>query len=182
IHDDDTTVKLRVAGASRTSKAHLWAAIGDADYPYVVFDFTTDYSSAGPEKFFKGYKGYLQADALAQYEGLYGFDKIKHVCCWAHARRKFVTAAEGGDERADQPLELSRKLYAIERELPPLLLPSDDPVKQQQRQQREEERRRQREQQARPVLDEIKKWLDEHKDKVLPKSALGKAIGYALNN
>jgi hypothetical protein len=150
-------VKLRVAGARSTSKAHLWAGIGDADYPYVVFDFTADYSSAGPEKFFKGYKGYLQADAPAQYEGLYGADKVKHVCCWAHARRKFVAAVEDGDERGKAVLELIGRLYAIERELPPLLLPSDDPVKQQQRQQREEQRRRLRQQQARGVLDEMKK-------------------------
>jgi transposase len=182
IHDDDTTVKLRVVGADKTSKAHLWAAIGDADYPYVVFDFTADYTSKGPEEFFKGYQGYLQADALAQYEGLYGEDKVKHACCWAHARRKFVAAVDGGDERGKQALELIRRLYAIERELPPLLPPSDDPVKQRQRQQREEERRRLREQQARPVLEEMKKWLDEHKDKALPKTPLGQALGYALNN
>src|SRR5947209_6105741 len=101
IHGDDTSVKLRVEGAPRTSKAHLWVGIGDADYPYVVFDFTAGYTAEGPQRFLKGYRGYLQADALAQYEGLYGDDKVQHVCCWAHARRKFVAAAEGADERAD---------------------------------------------------------------------------------
>jgi transposase len=181
IHDDDTAVKLRVEGASCTSKAHLWAGIGDADYPYVVFDFTADYTKGGPQQFFKGYKGYLQADALAQYEGLYG-DDVKHVCCWAHARRKFVAAVDGGDERGQAALGLIRQLYAIERELPPLLLPSDDPLKQQQRQQREEQRRRMRQQQARPVLDELAKWLDEQRGKALPKTPLGQAIGYASNN
>ncbi len=184
IHDDDTTVKLRVVGAQKTSKAHLWVGIGDADHPYVVFDFTADYTRGGPEKFFQGYKGYLQADALAQYEGLYGPDKVKHVCCWAHARRKFVAAVEGGDGRGQAALEMIRRLYAVERALPALLPPSDDPVKQQQRRQREEQRKRLREQQARPVLEEMKRWLDEHKGsgKVLPKTPLGQAIGYALNN
>jgi transposase len=33
LHSDDTTVKLRVAGAGRTKRAHLWAYLGDADYP-----------------------------------------------------------------------------------------------------------------------------------------------------
>jgi transposase len=182
IHDDDTTVKLRVAGAKRTSKEHLWAAIGDADYPYVVFDFTADYSNDGPKDFFKDYQGYLQADALAQYEVLFGAGKVKHVCCWAHARRKFVAALEGGDDRAKEPVEMIRQLYAIERDLPPLLLPSDDPLKQQQRQQREEQRRARRQRDAQPVLDKLKKWLDEHKGKVLPKSPLGQAITYAQNN
>src|SRR6202035_1647980 len=81
IHGDDTGVKLRVAGAERTRKAHLWVCIGDADYPYAVFDFTADYTASGPEEFLKGYKGYLQADALAQYEGLYGEGKVLHCCC-----------------------------------------------------------------------------------------------------
>jgi transposase len=88
IHADDTPVKLRVAKQDRTTKAHLWVAIGDADCPYVVFDFTRDHTARGPHAFFTGYTGYLQADALAQYEQLYGPEKIKHVCCWAHARRR----------------------------------------------------------------------------------------------
>jgi transposase len=182
IHDDDTTVKLRVKGAERTSKAHLWAGIGDADYPYVVFNFTADYTKQGPEEFFKGYKGYLQADALAQYEGLYGAGKVTHVCCWAHARRKFVAAVEGGDERGNTALDFIRKLYAMEHELPPLLPPADGLLGQEQRRQREEQRRQQRQDRAQPVLDELKKWLDEQHGKVLPKSPLGQALGYALNN
>lgn len=182
LHGDDTSAKLRVAGKERTTKAHLWAVIGDADYPYAVFDFTADYTAEGPERFLVGYKGYLQADALAQYEGLYGEDQIKHCCCWAHARRKFVAAAEGGDERANVALEWIRQLYAIERELPALLPPSEEPVACQQRRQREEQRRALRQQRAAPVLTELKKWLEEQRPLALPKSVLGQAIGYALNN
>lgn len=182
LHGDDTGVKLRVLNAPKTQKAHLWVVIGDADYPYVVFDFTADYTAAGPEQFLRGYRGYLQADALAQYEGLYGEDKIKHVCCWAHARRKFVAALEGGDERAEAALAWIGRLYAIERDLPALLPPSDDPAATSQRLRREEQRRLWRQHQAEPVLAELKKWLDDQKGQVLPKSVLGQAIGYALNN
>jgi hypothetical protein len=39
-----------------------------------------------------------------------------------------------------------------------------------------------REQQMRPVLYELKKWLDDHKGKALPKTPLGQAVGYAWNN
>jgi transposase len=182
IHSDDTAVKLRVVGADRTRSAHLWVGIGEADYPYVVFDFTATYTAAGPERFLNGYRGYLQADALAQYERLYADDQVKHVCCWAHARRKFVAASEAKDERAAVALELIRQLYALERDLPPLLPPSDDPVAQQQRRQREEQRRCWRQQQAAPVLAQLRKWLQEQRPQALPKSALGQAIGYALNN
>jgi hypothetical protein len=182
IHGDDTSVKLRVPGAERTSKAHLWVGIGDADYPYVVFDFTADYTAEGPQRFLHGYKGYLQADALGQYEGLYGDDRVRHVCCWAHARRKFVAAADAKDERAEAALVLIRRLYAIERDLPPLLPPSDDPVAIEQRRRREEQRRDMRQRQAEPILVALKRWLDEQRPHALPKSPLGQAIGYALNH
>lgn len=182
IHGDDTTVKLRLPGAERSRTAYLWVAIGDADYPYAVFDFTADHRAAGPVAFLSGYRGYLQADALAQYEGLYAADQVKHVCCWAHARRKFVAAAEAKDERAEAALSWIRQLYALERTLPPLLLPDDDPANAEKRRQREEQRRSLRQQQAEPVLTELKQWLDEQRPKALPKSPLGQALGYALNN
>lgn len=182
IHGDDTGVKLRVPGSTRTTKAHLWTCIGDADYPYVVFDFTSNYTADGPTRFLKGYKGYFQADALAQYEGLYGEDAIKHVCCGAHARRKFVAASDAGDERAAKALELFGRLYMIERALPPLLPPSDDPAARELRRQREEQRRQLRHRDAGPVWEELSKWLGEQKPGALPKSPLGTAIGYASNN
>jgi transposase len=182
IHGDDTSVKLRLEGADRAHKAHLWACLGDADYPYAVFDFTKGYGADGPEAFFRDYRGYLQADALAQYEGLYGPDRVRHCCCWAHARRKFVAAADGGEERAQAALMRIGQLYAIERDLPPLLPPADDPAAQEQRRHREEQRRQRRRQQAEPVLAELKRWLDEQRPQALPKSALGQAIGYALNH
>jgi len=61
-------------------------------------------------------------------------------------------------------------------------LPSDDPVAAEQRRQREEQRRLCRQRQAGPVLAELKKWLDEQRPQALPKTPLGQAIGYALNN
>jgi transposase len=182
LHGDDTAVKLRVAGAERTRKAHLWTCIGDADHPSVVFDFTADHTAAGPQRFLAGYRGYLQADALAQYEGLYGADRIRHVCCWAHARRKFVAAAEGGDGRADTALELIRQLYAVESSVPRLLPPGEYPAAAARRRQREEQRRALRQLQAGPILAGLKQWLDEQRPGALPKTPLGQAIGYALNH
>ena len=161
IHGDDTGVKLRVPGSRRTTKAHLWVGIGDADHPYVVFDFTTDHTADGPTRFFGGFEGYFQADALAQYEGLYAEDRVKHVCCVAHARRKFVAASDAGDERAAKALELIGRLYAIERALPSLLPPSDDPVQREQRRQREGLRHQLRHRDAGPVWDELSQWLGE---------------------
>jgi hypothetical protein len=45
-----------------------------------------------------------------------------------------------------------------------------------------EQRHQQRRQQAEPVLAKLNQWLDEQRPQALPKSALGQAIGYALNH
>ena len=182
VHGDDTGVKLRVKGAGKAAKAYLWACIGDADFPYAVFDFTAGYTAAGPERFLEGYEGYFQADALAQYEGLYATGLVKHCCCGAHARRKFVAAAEAGDARAEEALALIRKLYAVERGLPPLLPPSDEPGTAELRRAREGQRRDVRQSKAKPVLDDLAKWLEKERAGALPKSSLGQAITYARNN
>ncbi|SFV02306.1 IS66 family transposase, partial [Alicyclobacillus macrosporangiidus] len=44
-----------------------------------------------------------------------------------------------------------------------------------------EERRAQRQRLSRPVLDEFLAWLEEQSGQVVPKSALGKAVSYCLN-
>jgi transposase len=177
IFGDDTTVKLRQPGQSKTARSHLWGYLGDADYPYVVFDFTADYTAEGPREFLKGYKGYLHADGLAQYECLYRGGDVLHVCCWAHARRKFVSAAEGGEVRAKEALERIGRLYAVESSLPVLLGPSSDPEA---RRAREAERQSIRASKSKPILEEFWEWLG--KQSALPKSSLGQAQGYALNH
>ena len=44
-----------------------------------------------------------------------------------------------------------------------------------------EARQQARQQFSLPIMNGIKAWLDQHRDKVLPKSLLGQAITYALN-
>ncbi|QJW98649.1 IS66 family transposase [Frigoriglobus tundricola] len=107
IHGDDTGVKLRAPGSTRTTKAHLWAYIGDADYPYVLFDFTKGYTADGPTRFLKVTRATSRRTHWPSTKELYGEDKVKHACCSAHARRKFVAASDAGDERAAKALELS---------------------------------------------------------------------------
>jgi hypothetical protein len=154
--------------------------IGDADYPLCGLRLYEQLHGRRADTISRGLQGYFQADALAQYEGLYGDDNVKHVCCVAHARRKFVAASDAGDERAAKALELIGRLYAIERALPPLLPPSDDPAQREHRRHREEHRHRLRQRDALPVRDELSKWLGEQKPGARPKSPLGTAIGYSL--
>jgi transposase len=171
VHTDDTPVPFREPGKNRTGRGHLWAYLGDPAHPYAVFDFTPGYSRDGPTQFLAGYTGYVQADALKQYAGVYAAGAT-HVCCFAHARRKFVAAADAGDELAGEALGLIRRLYSIERSLPVFGSSPDA----------EAVRHARRQADVVPVLAELRGWLDRHQAGVLPKTPLGQAISYARTN
>jgi transposase len=171
IHSDDTPVPFREEGKDKTSTGHLWVSIGDRDHRYVVFDFTTHYRRDGPEQILKGYAGYLQADALAQYEGLFATGAVVHVACNAHARRRFVEAQASAPAEAAGALAYYRALYAVERELAQRFAADDDAGRQQYRCA-----------QTAAVREAFHAWLVEERQRSLPKAPLGQAVGYALSN
>jgi transposase len=164
IHTDETRVPVQAEGQCRSGR--IWTYIGDESNPYIVYDYTPDRTRAGPQKFLADYKGYLQADAYGGYDGIYHKGDCVEVACWAHARRKFFDAKETDGRRAGQMLEMVRQLYAVEEQAKGL-----DP----------EARRALRAEQSRPILAMIKAWLDTEKELVLPRSPMGAAITYTLN-
>ena len=168
VHNDDTPVPVQQPGKGKTKTGRLWVSLGDAANPYTVFNYTPDRCRDGPEEFFRGYKGYLQVDAYSGYECLFGTGDIVEVACWAHARRKFFDAKTSDEWRSHLMLGMIRGLYEVENEVAKL----DD----------EAAKVRYRQEHARPQLETIAAWLKEHRNQVLPKSPLGEAIGYALNN
>src|SRR5690606_29642363 len=115
------------------------------------------------------YAGYLQADAFPGYDVLFRNGDIQEIACWAHARRKFVdvTALMKTPGRAHTAIAYIKKLYAIESQI---------------RRHKDDEKLKQRQDQSRKVLAQFKSWLDVEVNGVLPKSALGNAIGYTLKN
>jgi hypothetical protein len=171
IHSDDTSVPFLERGRDKAREGYLWVYIGDRDHPYVVFDFTTHYRRDGPEQFLKGYAGYLQADALAQYEGLFATGGVVHVACNAHARRRFVEARSSAPDEAEEALKYIRKLYKVERELGEEFAADDGAGRQQHRSM-----------QTAAVREEFHAWLVGQRERALPKSPLGEAVGYALSN
>jgi transposase len=173
LHTDDTTVKLQELVTHRLSTARLWVYLGDAAHPYNVFDFTVNRKRDGPQQFLASYQGYLHADAFSGYDGLYLPDprtataRIIEVACNAHARRKFYEARGSDALRSHQALAYYRQLYELERAAKDF---SD------------EQRLQMRQDLAVTILDQFHQWLLVQRPEVLPKSPMGEAIGYALNN
>jgi transposase len=165
---DDTPVTVLGGEKPGSSQGRFWVYIGDAEHPYSVYDFTMSRARDGPATFLKDYRGFLQADAYGGYDGIFlGSDGgIVEVACWAHARRKFFEARSNAPRQANQVLEWVRQLYDIEDRARDFM-----PV----------ERQVLRQLESVPILDRIKSYLDDLSRRILPKSALGKAITYARN-
>ena len=165
---DDTHVTALSDRVPGGVKARFWTYIGGDAAPYSVYDFTMSRARDGPASFLEGYRGFLHADAYGGYDGIYtGSDgTIIEVACWSHARRKFFDARANAPLEANRVLEWIRQLYDVEDRARALTA---------------EARRAVRERESVPILDRIEAYLDELSPRVLPKSALGKALTYARN-
>ena len=169
IHTDDTQVKLIDHSIGGTRLARFWGYLGDHKNPYAVYDFTTDRSRAGPQKFLANFTGYLQADAYGGYDGIYSSSNdpdsgIVEVACWVHARRYWHKAREQDPQRAHHALALISRLQEVER----ATRDCDAQVRQAKRTEHSE-----------PLLTEFASWLE--RETFLPKSLIGKAATYTRN-
>ena len=97
---------------------------------------------------------------------------IVEVACWAHARRKFYEARNSDPARSAQALAYIRLLYDVEDQAKEKHLDAAA-------------RAALRQQLALPRLSQFKAWLEAQQlsegGGVLPKSPMGEAITYALN-
>ena len=169
VHTDDTPITVLDPGAQPVGsrRGYMWVYIGDHDD--VVFDFTDSHPRDGPASFLADYRGYLQADAFSGYDGIYAHGLIWEVACWAHARRKFYDTLVHYPAEAQRVLHLIGRLYAVESRAQALKVSPEKLLAWRQR----FSRRR---------LERLRRYLDQLAPQVLPKSPLGKAIRYTLNN
>jgi hypothetical protein len=129
---------------------------------------------------------YLQADAFGGYDGIYAGKaggRVIEVACWSHARRKFHEARNSDHARSAQALAYIRLLYDVESQARERF----DAQKQggggpcSLALIRLELRRAM----SVPRLAQFKAWLQSQQiangGAVLPKSPMGAAITYALN-
>jgi transposase len=165
---DETTWRLMEKGQSR--KWWAWVASRPDALCYRILPSRSARAAA---TVLGEYRGIVVADGYSAYRALQkelaaaeSNGSFTLACCMAHARRKFVDA-EPDYPQAGEILDLIGKLYEIERRG---------------RQAPEAERlvvlAQLRNTQSRPVMDEIRRWLSAQA--VLPRSSLGRAIGYTL--
>ena len=172
LHADETTLQvLKELGRSSTSKSYMWLyrTSGCAKQAVVLYEYQPTRKAEHAEAFLKGFSGWLHADGYQGYHKLP--ENIRVVGCWAHARRKFDEALQTlpKEMQKDSPAAIGEcycsRLFKLEQafaELTP------------------EERYEKRLEQEKPVLDALLSWANEMQAKTAPKSALGRAIHYLL--
>ena len=163
---DETPIRVQGIKKGKMHKGYLWGY--GLPWGEVVYDFSLDRSHRHPLEFLDGFEGLLQIDGYDGYNPLFRDGTILRFGCMAHARRKFFDACHESPSEVRIVLAALQKLYRIDRDLKAL---QADP----------EERRRVRQEKARPILDDLKALLEAYRIEALPKSKLGEAITYALN-
>jgi transposase len=168
---DETTLQVLGSGPPG-KKSYMWVAVGYRDgRPIKRFAYHENRSGTFADELLKGFSGYLQTDGYTGYNHLDGENRIIHVGCFAHIRRKFADAWEvsGHTGIAAEAIELIGNIYAVEAELRRRLTGKKID---------EEQFLSLRAVQMAPHFDEFRKWLMAKALAVAPQSKLGVAIGY----
>jgi hypothetical protein len=174
IHADDTPVPVLAPGNGKTRTGRLWTYVrdertaGENTPPAVWFAYTPDRKGEHPRQHLKNFKGALQADAYAGFHPLYGGGDIYEVACWAHSRRKFhdIHAIHASPITTEAIARIGA-LYGIEEDV---------------RGKPAELRCSVRQARARPLLDDLRSWLEKSLRSLSTKSETAGAIRYALSH
>ncbi len=165
--DDTPLPVLRKDKIGATHRGTMWVYSDGKET--VVFEYTPGRGQVGPQEFLMNFTGYLHTDAYAVYGTLHVAGRVKPVFCWAHARRRFVTALQAGDERARRALQWISRLFKVDRYA-------------REKQMDAVETQVLRSRISREIVERFEACLKAMETSVLPKSALGDAIGYYRRN
>lgn len=162
LHADETPVTMKLS-PSGTKTAYLWTY---TDRGQVAYRFTTGRGAAGPHDVLDRYGGYVHKDGYAGYDAAMRKGGATYVACWAHARRRFYEALEGGSTAAARMMALIARLYAVEAEAKGF----DD-----------DRRRALRQARSVPLLLRIEEEVELQRRTALPTSPMGAALTYVRN-
>jgi transposase len=174
IHADDTPVPVLAPGNGKTRTGRLWTYVRDdrpagfSTAPAVWFAYSEDRKGEHPRRHLKDFKGALQADAYSGFHHLYGDGAIYEVACWAHTRRKFhdIHVAHASPTTTEALARIGT-LYGIEEQI---------------RGKPADLRCSVRQTRSRPLLDELRQWMEKTLRSLSTKSETAGAIRYALSH
>ena len=165
--DESPIPVLESAKLGATHKGYYWVYYDPVSH-LIAFQYHKSRAGDAPKEFLGGFKGYLQTDGYAGYNQFEQNKDIVQLACMAHIRRKFHEALSNDKVRAEYVLSQIALLYGVERKARESKLTWDD-------------RSKLRDKESKPILQKLKGWMFENYPAVLPKSAIGGAIQYALN-
>ena len=169
---DDTHIRVLDKRNPGVKRGHLWAYVGyhDGEPQRVVFDYTPDWKADGPLRFIGERRGFIQADGYKGLERLFEGPQPQAIKlgCPAHARRKFERAMKADDPRAAVAMELFRYVYDVEQ-----LAKSRGGTP--------EIRQQMRREFSRPAMHRLGQWVADTWPDVEPRTPLGQALTYAVN-
>jgi hypothetical protein len=158
-------------------RGHYFVMIADRDH--IFFEYTPKETSAAVAEMFRGFSGYIQADAKSVFNILFrlpngppdpddeaDLGECKEVGCWVHARRGFWEAAFAKEPAAREALLRIGRFFEIEerwRGCPPHKI------------------KRLRDQYLRPHVEAFFEWAALEYEKVRDQRGLmRKAFGYVI--
>jgi transposase len=175
IFADDTVVPVLDPGRGRTKTGRLWAYArdgrpwGDPTPPAVAYVYTEDRGGRHPTAHLESFRGVLQVDGYQSFDSLaaaHADGAVRVVNRWAHGRRKFHDLVKAQDSPiAREVVRRIAELYAIEAEI---------------RGRGAEARRQVRHERTRPLVEDLKAYLEARLASVSGKSPLAGAIRYML--
>ncbi|MDP6423106.1 MAG: IS66 family transposase [Planctomycetota bacterium] len=178
LHADETPVTMRLEDGKGTKQGFAWGwrNLLTPDRPSkVLIDSLPSRGRDGPTNFLGDWSGTLIADGYAGYDQVVNVNGIRRAGCWAHARRKLKEALDTGSKCAAPLLALVQRLFEVER-------PINEQVQAGEidRGQQLELRRVARADHSSVTIAAITAEVDRLLPlrSTLPKSKLGKALGY----
>ena len=117
LHSDETPVTMRIEDGkgTRTGYAWAWRNLAGVGESKVLVEFRPSRSRDGPLDFLGDWSGTLISDGYAGYDEVVRQNRIVRAGCLAHARRKVKTALDTGSKAAARVLRPIQRLFWIER-------------------------------------------------------------------
>lgn len=160
---------LADGGRQACRKGHFFVVLADRDH--IFFEYQSKHTTAAVCEMFRGYSGYIQADAHVIYDALFRGEATTgppptEVACWSHCRRHFWEAASAKYPLGREALLRIRNLFQLDQSwasLPP------------------QQRHARRNEKLRPFVDEFFSWArDQHERLKNERGLVASAFGYAV--